>query len=350
MPQSTSPADTVPADKGLADKLLDAQVAWAVDLLTGDQVHDLVARDVDDLLAIAGTLRLDAGVDPDEVKRVARRLVATIPSSAAAGELVRGATTVIYEGPEEPFAIGDLVTREQVEALVDEVLGATHLAKDALDRLAESPLVATVASRFVGRLVGEVLQANQAVADKIPGLGSLMSFGTSAASKVMGAADKQFEALLGDTAGKSATFAVRRLNKIVLETLQDPTTRAAVLQVWDLYSDKPVGGLSAYAEEDDVHTFVSVVQQIVAASATTEQAGALADSLVDAFFGVYGEYPITTLLQELEVSRDDLVADAQSFATTALTAAHESGRLEDLVRARLEPFFRSPAVAEILRG
>ena len=339
-----------PTDRALADKLLDAQVAWAVDLLTGDEVHGLVARDVDDLLAVAGDLRLDAVVDPDEVKRVARRLVATVPSSAAAAELVRGATTVLYEGPDEPFAIGDLVAREHVEALVDEVLGATHLAKDALDQLAESPLVATVASRFVGRLVGEVLQANQAVADKIPGLGSLMSLGTSAASKVMGAADKQFEALLGDTAGKSATFAVRRLNKIVLETLQDPTTRAAVMQVWDLYSDEPVGSLSEYAEEDDVHRFVSVIQEIVAGGATSEQAAGLADAMVDAFFGVYGEYPITTLLEELELNRDDLVADAQSFAATALAAAHESGRLEELVRARLEPFFRSPAVAEILGG
>jgi hypothetical protein len=166
----------------------------------------------------------------------------------------------------------------------------------------------------------------------------------------MGAADKQFEALLGDTAGKSATFAVRRLNKIVLETLQDPTTRAAVLQVWDLYSDVPLGSMSEYAEEDDVHRFVSVIQQIVATSAMSEQAAGLADALVDTFFGVYGEYPITTLLEELEVSRDDLVADAQSFATTALAAAHESGQLEALVRSRLEPFFRSPAVAQILGG
>ena len=96
-----------PTDRGLADRLLDAQVAWAVDLLTGDQVDDLVARDVDDLLAVAGELRLDAMADPDEVKRVVRRLVATVPSSGAAGELVRGATTVLYEGPEEPCAIGD---------------------------------------------------------------------------------------------------------------------------------------------------------------------------------------------------------------------------------------------------
>ena len=62
--------------------------------------------------------------------------------------------------------------------------------------LTRSPLVGTVASRFMGRIVGEVMQVNQAAANKIPGLGSLMSFGTGAASKARGAADKQFEAML----------------------------------------------------------------------------------------------------------------------------------------------------------
>ena len=47
-----------------------------------------------------------------------------------------------------------------------------------------------------------------------------------------GAADKQFESLLGDTVGKGGTYAVRRLNKIVVDTLLDPTTGEAALQVW----------------------------------------------------------------------------------------------------------------------
>ena len=120
-----------------ADRLLEAQVAWAIDLLTGDQTRELVARDVDDLLAVAGELRLDAVVDPDEVKRVVRRLVATVPSSAGAAELVRGATTVIYEGPEEPFAISALITREQVEAsLRGEVEALQRASDEAPDRAA----------------------------------------------------------------------------------------------------------------------------------------------------------------------------------------------------------------------
>jgi len=332
----------------LADQLIDAQVAYVLDQLTGDRLRDNVARDVDDLLALAGTLRLEAVVDAEAVKRVARRLLDTVPASTATTEIVDVAADVLLTGPADPFAVGELVARDQVEALVDELLGLSPVVERALDRLTDSPLVGTVATAFMGRIVGEVLAANRAVAEKVPGLGSLMSIGTSAASRVKGAADKQFDALLGDTAGKGATFAVRRLNKILIETLQDPTTREAVLQVWDLVAEEPVGGLDRYVEKEELSRLVYAVQGVAATGAATAHIAALADAFVDALFERYGALPVTTLLDELEIGRDDVVADLQSVVPRVIDAALAGGELERLVRARIEPFFRSPEVTTLL--
>lgn len=332
----------------LAEQLLDAQVAWAIDVLTGAGLEEQVARDVDSLLAATGNLRLDQLVDAAEVKRVARRLFATVPGSTAGDHLVRRSAELIHAGPEQPFVPGEVIAREHVEALVTEVLGASRLAHRTLDELAESPLVAAAASRFVSRLVGEVLAANKAVADKIPGMGSLVSFGTSAASRVKGAADKQFDSLLGATAGKGTTFAVKRLNKVILETLADPATHAAVLEVWDLHADRPLPAPHTFVEEEDVLRFAGVLQAAAASAAGTEPVAALVDRLIDGFFSVYAEYPVSILLEELAISRDDLVADAQSFAATALRGVQAEGELEPILRARLAPFFSSPAAQALL--
>jgi len=332
----------------LADQLLDAQVQFILDQLTGERLAETIARDVDDVLAIAANLRLDAVVDAGEVKRVVRRLLATAPASTAASTLVAAGADVVHTGPDHTFTLSELIASDHVEILVDELLGMSPFVERALDELTDSPLIATLASRFVGRIVGDVLQANRSVAEKIPGVGSLMSLGTSAATRVIGAADKQIEQLLGDTAGKGAAFAMRRLNKIVVDTLEDPMLRDAVLQVWEQQSGRPVGGLSHYAGQEDVQRFAALLQEIVVAGATTEPVGNLVDAFIDAFFGQYGEYPVTTLLEELEISRGDLVADLQAFAPTVIAGALQDGRLEKLVRDRLEPFFRSAAVAEIL--
>jgi len=271
-----------------------------------------------------------------------------VPASAAVGGIVELATTVVHDGPAEAYPVGDLVGREQVEALFDELLALHPVLDRLLERLTASPLVGTMASRFMGRIVGEVLQANQAVADKVPGLGTLMSFGTSAASRMMGAADKQFEGLIGDTVGKGGTFAVRRLNRILIETLQDPTTREAVLQVWDLVSAEPVTGLEGYLTRDEITGVVDAVHELVVTTAASEPVAQLGEAIVDAFFDRFGGYTPTELLDELDLSRDDLVADLVRIAPGAVDALRESGELERILRAELEPFYASAAVAALL--
>ncbi|MGO4256872.1 hypothetical protein [Marmoricola sp. RAF53] len=340
----------MPSDDTTARRLLDAQVSWLLGRLTGPGLADVIAEDVDDLLSAGRGLRLDDLLAPDDVKAVARLLLEKVPPSTAASTLVAMAADVAFDGPAEDFTLADVVDREHVESLADEVLGMTDLAERFLDQLTESPLVATLASRFVGRVVNDVVQMNQAVADKIPGVGSLVSFGTSAAGKVLGAADKSLQQVLGDTAGKSAVFAMKRLNRIVVETLRDPTTRDAVLEVFDLYADQPVVRLDRVGSREDVHRIAGLLQDLVIAGAPTEPVLTLVDALVDGFFASYGEHPVTALLDDLGTTRDDLVEHAQAMVPGILFAARESGDLERLLRSRLEPFFDSPEVAEILGG
>ncbi|MCW2847665.1 MAG: hypothetical protein JWR90_1639, partial [Marmoricola sp.] len=167
----------------VAQRLLDAQVAHHLDRLAGAHLEPTVSRLADGVFAAAGEHQLADLVDRDAIKAIVARGLGTVPNSAAVSGFVELATTILYDGPAEPYPLSDLVDRERVEVLLDELLALKPVLERALDRLTESPLVSTIASRFMGRIVGEVLQANKAVADKVPGLGSLMSFGTNAASK-----------------------------------------------------------------------------------------------------------------------------------------------------------------------
>ena len=340
-PRATPPEPT-------AQQLLDAQVAYHLERLTGDRLASTVTRLADDLFAAAGQHQVDHLVDREAVKALVGRALATVPGSAAVSGILELATTVVYDGPEETYRLGELIERERVEVLLDELLALNPVLERALERLTDSPLVGTMASRFMGRIVGEVLQANKAVTDKVPGLGSLMSFGTNAASRVMGAADRQFEGLIGDTVGKGGTFAVRRLNRIVIETLQDPTTREAVLQVWDLVSEAEVAGLGDHVTRDEITGVLDAVHEVVVTTVATEHAARLGEAVVDGFFARFGGYTPTELLDELDLDRDDLVADLVRIAPGVVAALEESGDLERMVRAELEPFYASPAVRDIL--
>ena len=342
MPSNSSPPES------RAQQLLDAQVRHHLDRLSGDRLATTVSELAGDVLAAAGRHPIEHVVDREAVKAIVVRALRTAPGSAAVTGIVDLATSVAYDGPEQPFPIGELVERERVEQVLDALLALVPVVERVLERLVASPLVGTTASRFMGRIVGEVLQANKAVADRVPGLGSLMSFGTSAASKVMGAADRQFEGLLGETVGKGGAYAVRRLNRIVIETLRDPTTREAVLQAWDLLAEEEVAGLSRYADREELADTVDAVHELTMATLASEHVAQLAEVVVDAFFDRFGGYSPTELLDELDLSREEVVDDLVRVAPLVVGALQDTGDLERILRTQLEPFYASPEVSALL--
>lgn len=338
----------MPATPSLAQQLLDAHVAFQLAQLDDDQIAATVTQLVGELLSASGNHQVSDVVDVLAVKDVVRRALTIVPGSAAVSGFVELARDLVRDGPEEKFALGEVVDRDQVERLVDELLALTPLLQKALDQLSASPLVGTMATRFMGRIVGEVVQANKAVADKVPGLGSLFSLGTAAASGLLGAADKQFDGLLGDTVGKSGVYAVGRMNRIVVETLQDPTTREAVLQVWDLLAKEHVVGLGDRVEDGQLDGVADAVHDVVITTLANQHVVALGEAVVDAFFDRFGGYTGPELLDQLDLDTADLTADLVRLAPGVVGSLRESGELERMVRARLAPFYESAEVAALL--
>lgn len=349
---TTPPAQPSEQLSPTAQRLLDAQVAWLIARVSGDELESSIRRETDELLEIGSRITFAELVDAEAVKAAARDLFTLVPASTAASTLVEMAADVAHEGPGRPFTLADVLDRENVERIADEVLGSADLVGTVLDDLTRSPLVAGLASRFVTKIVTDVMASNRAMAEKIPGVGGLVGFGAGAAGKmagkVVGAADKQLEAVLGDTAAKGAAFAMRRLNRIIVEILKDPTTRSAVLEVFDLYAVQEVPPLSDTFERDDVHRVAALLQDIVIAGAPTAPVLAVLDALVDGFFDCYGEHPVTTLVTDLGLERDVLVEHGLAFGRRGVAAVLASGDLERVLRARLTEFYASPEVASIL--
>ena len=215
---------TDPTD-ALAARLLDAQVAWVVGRLE-HELPALVARDVADLLDTGSRVSVGTVADPDAITAVIAEVLTRVPPSTAASTFTAVLAEVLHDGPTGEHTLGQVVAREHVEALADTVLSGGDRLRGALDDLTRSPAVSALATRFMGRVVAEVVQANRAVAEKLPGVGSLVSLYAGAAGTVMGAT--QLDALVGAAAGQGAGFAVRRLNAIVVGTHGDLAPALAV--------------------------------------------------------------------------------------------------------------------------
>jgi hypothetical protein len=333
----------------IADRLLDAQVEFLLAEVTGERFAEVIARDVEAVIAVADTLIFRDVVELDQAKQTVATIVDLIGGSPVLADMVGVFSDSIYDhiATNNDYTLGQVVDREPVEALLEKIFGMHQAQERILDRLTESPLVATVASKFVDKLINDFMQTNRERAEKIPGVSSLMSFGQSAANRAMKAADGTF---VGDLAGKGAMFALKRTNNAIREMLRDAPVHSAAMEFWDLHADEPVSGLRDYLSQKDLNELVLICYEIAVTIREKEYFGLLVDECVEVFFTKYGDYTLAAMLPELGLSGDDIATEILRYGPAVIEGAKRNGVLGKLIRERLEPFYSSEVVLGILGG
>ncbi|MGH3518068.1 MAG: hypothetical protein ACRDQ7_11755 [Haloechinothrix sp.] len=338
---------TEPTD--LANRLLDAQVEFILTEVSGDRLAEVVARDVDDLLAVAETTVVADLVDREQVKATTYKILDQAGGSVVIEPMVADIADAIYQlTANDEHHLGEVIDRDQVQELVRKVISMRHLHEEVLRRLTESPVVATVASWFVTKLVSDVMQQNREFAERVPGVASLLSVGERAANRVRGATSRHLDQFVGDMAGKGAQLALRRVSTAIRHTMREAPLHDAAMEVWDLHAEDKISGLKNYLNQDDLRELASIGYEIWLILRNTDYFRELLGAGIDVFFDSYGSHQVSALLTELGLSRDDLVTEVQRYAPAVVEALNKDGQLAELIRRRLEPFFHSDTVLRML--
>ncbi|MEV6339212.1 hypothetical protein AB0M12_31425 [Nocardia vinacea] len=331
----------------IAERLLDAQVEFLLAEVSGERFTEVVVRDVESVIGVADTLVFRDIVGIDQAKETVRTVIDLIGGSPVIADMVGVFADSIYDhiAANNDYTLGQVVDREPVEALLEKIFGMHQAQERILERLTESPLVATVASKFVDKLISDFMEANRQIAGKIPGVSSLISMGQSAAKTAKKATESTF---IGDMAGKGAVFALKRTNNAIREMLRDAPVHDAAMEFWDLHADEPVSGLRDYLTQKDLNELVLLCYEIAITTREKEYFGLLVDECMDVFFTKYGDYTLAAMLPELGLSGDDIAKEILRYGPAVIEGAKRNGVLGKLIRERLEPFYTSDVVLGIL--
>lgn len=338
-----------PAAQDRAARLLDAQVEFVVSELTGARLAEVIERDVADILGVLDRIVVADAVSREDVKATAHTYVEMVGDSPLIELMATEIADAVYAlAAADDHELGEVIRREHVEELVRKVLSMRTMRDRALERLAESPVVATVASWFVNKIVTDFMQANADRAERIPGVGLFVGAGRRVADAARGQADRHLGDLLGDVAGRGASFALRRLSNAIRETMDEAPLYDAALEIWDVHAVEPMSNLREYLTRQDLRELVSAIHHIWLTLRDTEYFAAAVDAGIDVFFDNYGSHTVGGLLDELGVDRERVLADAHVLVPPIIDAINGTGALEGIVRARLEPFWHSEETLALL--
>lgn len=331
-----------------ATALLDAQVAWWLERLDAKALSTWVEVEVDALLADAAKLKLEEVVSRADVQAVAKQYAAELEPSGAIPELVGELAQALQAHPaQKKTKLGELMPDKQFREWLDKIL-ELHAAREAIIHAALSnPVVSAVAGDLLYRGISGYLGESN-LTKNIPGASSMLKFGKSMLAKATPKLDAAIESTLRKYIQQSLDATLRESEHSLKTLLTDDLLRDSALEIWANLKGMTVAQVRSTVSAEDVEELFVIGYEHWRSARKTPYYGAMIDAGVVGFFDKYGKTALTTLLDEMGVTREMILTDVLRFAPPALAALKKKKLLEPLIRRWLEPFFSSEAATKLL--
>jgi hypothetical protein len=337
-------------DGDRATALLEAQVAWFAEQLTGEALQAIVEEEVEATLQIAARLKLQDVASRAGVKQTARRLLVEVaPGDSLAEFAVDLAVALHADEANGRTRTGDLASEELVERIVDQGLSMGALREALIRGVIASPAYTSFASDLLYQGIRGYLTEN-AVTRNIPGASSVMKFGRAALSR----ATPNLEAALEDGIKKYIAQAVKHTSEHSVELLlgHDATRdlRRTALDLWQGLNRFHLADFRRQVSAEDFGKAAALAHEVWTGLRGSDYVAALSDATVDVLFDRYEGQPLARLFGDVGVTRELLVEEIHRHLAPAMKHLRKKKVLEPMLRRRLNGFYESEAARAILQA
>ena len=327
-----------------AQALLDAQVAYTLEQLSGRHLEQQITELVGHLLKDAGKLKLADVVTPAMIKQTAHRYAIHHEIPPAIPELVGEVARDLYNlKSHDDNRLLDLLSDEQFREVLKKVLEMKSLREQLIREAVSNPIYGEMISEVLYHGITDYITKNP-LAKKIPGAQSMMKLGKS----VMDMATPNVEAGIKKYISQNISASLKQSEKFLIRNLSDEKITRVATDVWNEVKLNRIAVFRDYVAESDIEDFFVIGFEYWRELRKTDYYRDMIDAGVDFFFRKYGKTTLTGLLDEMGVDQDMIVAEAMHYAPHIIEVLHKKGLLEKAIRRQLEPFFHSDAARALL--
>ena len=341
-------AAAAPAMSSRAQALFEAHVHYIVEDLTGAGLKTLIDEEVDAALISAEQLKLGEVVTRAMIKETARAFAVELELGPGVPELVGEIARKLYAHKiHDKTRPGDLLADQHYAELLEKGLELESLREKIIREVVTSPLYAGFASDLLYRGITGYLAQN-AVTRNIPGASSVMKLGRAALSKAKPDLEASLEEGLKKYIAKSVQASTERSAEFLIEHADNDLLREIGLDLWQKLKTVPIGSLRHDVSSDDIEEIFVDVYEIWRSVRRSDYYRVLIEAGIDGFFDKYEDQTLATLLDDLGVTRDVMIAEGLRYGPAILKKLQKKKLLEPIVRRRLQGFYASPAIAAVL--
>jgi hypothetical protein len=332
-----------------AEALLNAQVAYMIRRLTGDEYEAWVRAELEANLRNARRLTLNDVMKPGLIRQVVYQFALELDLGSGVLELVAAVARALHAHPiHGQTTLGDILSDAAFEDFLDKMLELREVRERLVGELINNPLYAELATSLLEQGVRGYL--DHAVATtRLPGARSLVRLGRSALHSLPGDVEEALEVRLHAYLRRALQGLLAGSGQTLLE-FADTRLRDSILDIWDNLKTRPIAEGLHQITALDLEEFFVMGYEYWRELRQSDYVRAIIDAGIATFFNKYGNTSLYDLLGEVGIDHEIMVEQAMRFGPPVIAVLYRRGMLETLLRRQLEGFYASPEVAAILAG
>lgn len=341
--QSVDPASQA---RLLAEQLLEAQVAFVKARLNSAELSDQASSLINFCLEQGKDITLEEVVSAESIREVVQVYAFDLNLGAGMIELIGAMAQRLYsEANHLAPTLQTLISSQQLEQWIDKILELDQVRHHLVQAVLQSPAAHEVIGQIISSLLKKQLpnwreqislQLGEGWLAKTPLLPRLMKLLLQQEEKLLAIAEQHLSQFIQNQGTQLLGLDAAELKDIAW-------------QVWLNIKDLPLNELSSGIEALDIEEFFVLIYELWRELRQTEYLQRLIFTGIDVFFEVYGDYPVSELLEEIGISKQHLINDANRFLPKAIAALNQHHVLDQLIRLQLNDFYLSADTLSLIQ-
>lgn len=331
----------------LANQLLEAQVAYVREQLSGANAVNTFAELIEFALSHAQNIPLAEAIHPEHVKDVIQVYAFDLNLGGGIMELIGAIAQKLYtEATKQPPSLAEIFGTAHIEQWVDKVLELEQLRHHIVDIIQYHPAARQIAAHMVSSVIKAHLPSWEAGIHQpsswpkwLKSLPLAKSIGQTIA--------RQEDHLLQAVEQTISYLLMQQGSQLLL--LDSHSLKEIAMDVWQHIKDVPLNELVTGLSALDIEEFFVLIYELWRDMRQTEYIQHLVLTGVDVFFEIYGQYPVAELLAEIGITKAHLINDANRFLPPFIHMMNEHHILDQFIRMHLGRFYSQDSTLALIQ-
>ena len=330
-----------------AAALLQAQLDFFLGDLRGSALKQHLVTEAEAYCDLLETLPVQELLSEEQVIAwIGRNVLAYEPTDAFREQAVMLFELGLSNPSHQQQPMRQLINRQIYDLMVERLVERPALRQELIHTALSSPVYTRLLSDVVYHSIVDFITTENPVARNVPGVNSLIKVGKDMigrSGKLGSSVEHGIKAYIAKNIRATAAFS----EMLVDRALSNENIRRFADDIWPRLESYQLGQATRHLEIQGL-SYLAVLywNQIRRTDYMREQVA----YLVRAWYGRFGARPAMEVLEQLGLSREQVVREVVAVGLPLFSAWVGSGHIERRLREHLQRFYDDPATQALLAG